>query len=73
MKNELCYSCVMKSKVIAQKKNELRKTIQAMSPEERLVAFLNHSRLMARLYKVGEKYRRTTDVKPCRSEHRTSF
>ena len=54
----------MKSKILAEDHQDLIKLSQAMTPEERLLAFYNHSRLVHQLYQAGEAMRsRSSRVK----------
>gem|GEM_PF-4421552 len=39
-------------------KEEMRDDQRKMTPQERLRAFVNHSRLMVQLSEAGERYRR---------------
>ena len=54
----------MKSKTLQQDHDGLIRLTQRMRPEERLVAFLNHSRLMHQLYRSGQEFRSSspTDI-----------
>lgn len=47
----------MKSKIIENKHTSMIKLCRQMTPEERLVAFLNHSQLIAKIRQAGEKFR----------------
>ena len=60
----------MKSSIIEKDHQALTKLCQAMTPEERLIAFLNHSRLIQRLYHTGKKQRRSPGVKTTPRYHR---
>jgi hypothetical protein len=47
----------MKSHVLTKDQQDLIKLSKAMTPQERLIAFLNHSRLGHRLYREGKQHR----------------
>jgi vacuolar-type H+-ATPase subunit B/Vma2 len=47
----------MKSDVAKQAERELVQATQRLTPEERVNAFLTHSRLMAELFEAGKKQR----------------
>lgn len=47
------YNQVMESKLAQQQKKALIQTVQRMTPEQRLEAFLVHCRLMTSLYRAG--------------------
>lgn len=48
----------MKSSKISEIQNDLNiKICKAMKPEERLVAFVNHSRLVMQMYQAGVNFR----------------
>jgi hypothetical protein len=47
----------MKSKIIESKYAGMVKLCRQMTPEERLVAFLNHSQSIARIRQAGERFR----------------
>jgi hypothetical protein len=49
---------VMRSKITRKDNEDLVKLCQSMKPGERLVAFLNHSRLIHRLHKAGQSSRK---------------
>lgn len=51
-----------KSKVMTLIKKELLAVHEKMSPKERINAFYAHSRLLTRLFKVGEDYRERNRV-----------
>jgi hypothetical protein len=48
----------MDSNLAFQAEQALRDSIQRLTPEERLNAFLMHSQLMMQLYKSGQRHRR---------------
>ena len=43
---------------------------KAMKPEERLIAFLNHSRLIHKVYQAGRSLRRRPAASPARKNTR---
>ncbi len=45
----------MISNVLKKNREAMIKMYQKMTPEQRLVAFLNHSRLVHKLYQAGQK------------------
>ena len=47
----------MKSKILQKDQDDLIKLSQKMTPEERLVAFFNHSHLMSKIQKAGQRAR----------------
>ena len=47
----------MKSRVLTKDQQDLIKLSKAMTPQERLIAFLNHSRLVHKFYRAGEQRR----------------
>ena len=54
----VCYNKkIMKSRVLTKGQQDLIKLSKAMTPQQRLVAFLNHSRLVYRLYQAGKRHR----------------
>jgi hypothetical protein len=53
----------MESKLAKQAKLDLVALTQSMTPEQRLEAFLAHSRLMTELYLAGEQIRSTQPLK----------
>ncbi len=48
-----------KSKILAAAKEELAAAHERMNPEERLVAFAEHSKWLIRLMDVGAEYRKS--------------
>lgn len=53
----------VESKLAQQLRQELIAATQALSPEQRLEAFLEHSQLMAELYEAGRHLRAEADSK----------
>ncbi|PIW59550.1 MAG: hypothetical protein COW13_04500 [Candidatus Omnitrophica bacterium CG12_big_fil_rev_8_21_14_0_65_50_5] len=47
----------MKSNVLTKDRKALTKLCQSMNPEQRLTAFLNHSRCINQFYRAGEAFR----------------
>ena len=47
----------MESKIAKEAERALIEATQRLSPEERLLAFLTHSRLVVELYEAGQKAR----------------
>ncbi len=47
----------MKSDILRQEHKALISAAKAMTPQERLVAFVNHSALISRFYEAGKKFR----------------
>lgn len=47
----------MKSKVAQQAREDLLGTMRSLTPEQRLEAFLRHSRLVTKLYRAGRQLR----------------
>lgn len=45
------------SKIMREKEEWKTLSVKRMTPEERLVAFFNHSRPMRQIYQVGVEYR----------------
>ncbi len=52
----------MESKILQKNHEELVEICRAMSPEDRLLAFLNHSELVHQIYEAGVKYRKTPSL-----------
>ncbi len=50
----------MKSKILQKNHEELVDICRAMSPEDRLLAFLNHSKLIHQIYQSGVEHRKTS-------------
>lgn len=48
---------MMKSKISEIQYNHNIKICKAMKPEERLIAFVNHSRLVMQMYQAGVDFR----------------
>ena len=53
----------MESKLAQQLRQELMAATQALTPEQRLEAFLEHCQLMAELYEAGRHLRAEADLK----------
>jgi hypothetical protein len=53
----------VESKLAQQLRQELIEATQALTPEQRLEAFLEHSQLMAELYEAGRRLRAEADSK----------
>ena len=53
----------VESKLAQQLRQELIAATQALTPEQRLEAFLEHSQLMAELYEAGRRLRAEVDSK----------
>ena len=53
----------VESKLAQQLRQELIAAAQALTPEQRLEAFLEHSQLMAELYEAGCRLRAEADAK----------
>jgi hypothetical protein len=53
----------VESKLAQQLRQELIAATQALTPEQRLEAFLEHSQLMAELYEAGRRLRAEADSK----------
>lgn len=49
---------LMKSKVLQQDHEDIIALHRAMKPEERLIAFFNHSKLIQQLHQSGINYRK---------------
>jgi hypothetical protein len=52
----------MISRILEQDHAALIKLCKSMKPEERLVAFLNHSRLVHQIYRAGKASRRRSST-----------
>ena len=50
----------MESKILQKNREELVEICRAMSPEDRLSAFLNHSELIHQIYQAGVEHRKTS-------------
>ncbi len=50
----------MKSKIMSDTQKELINHCRQMTPEQRLEAFVTHSRLMTEIYLSGQKHRNKT-------------
>lgn len=50
------------SKLMQRDREDLIRIAKRMMPEERLVAFFNHSRLLTRMYLAGVRYRAKRDA-----------
>ena len=57
-----CYIYHMESKVLQQDHQDLVTLCKGMTPEERLVAFFNHSRLVNEVYQAGVSHREHAQV-----------
>jgi hypothetical protein len=55
---------LMESKLTKEAERDLVEATQRLSPEERLNAFLTHTRLMMELYDAGRKARTEDSVPP---------
>jgi len=58
------YILSMESKILQKNREELVEICRAMSPEDRLLAFLNHSQLIYQIYEAGVEHRKTPSA-PC--------
>ena len=66
----ICYIKTMISNVLKEDHAALLKLCKAMKPEQRLVAFLNHSRLIHRLYQAGKASRSQSSTPKARKKTR---
>ena len=55
-------SLMKQSALMRRDREELIRRVERMSPEERLVAFFNHSRLLTQMYLAGARYRAKRDA-----------
>ena len=60
----------MKSKIIQQDHDDLVRLSKSMTPQERLVAFFNHLRLMAEVHQKGLDSRKHPSLKSSRKQPR---
>ena len=58
----------MKSEILEKDHEDLIALYKRMSPEERLVAFFNHSRLIGEVYQAGLTYRKSLQSTPLNNQ-----
>jgi hypothetical protein len=54
---------VRKSKILQKDRDDMIALCKRMKPEERLLAFYHHSRLISQIYEAGVRYRKRTAKK----------